>query len=97
MDNIIIIEVKTTWIEAEGHYTRDIIEYSYDNNTVIPKPIYSVLGLKEQTRTKEYTDSFTKNTIEINVKDCQNNSYKENLNEIETTLLNYVKNQWRHY
>jgi hypothetical protein len=97
MENMIIIEVKTTWIEAEGQYTRDIIEYRYDKNISIPKPIYSILNLQEEKIKQEYTNSYTKNTIEINVKDCQNNTYKETLNEIESMLYNYVKNQWRHF
>ena len=93
-DNEIIIEVKTTWIETEGQFERNIIEYRYDNNIKIDKPIYSTLYIKESNRRKEYRKEINKNTFEINVLDNNNNIKLDKLSDIESTLLRFTKNKW---
>ena len=96
-NNEIIIEVKTTWIETEGQFVRNIIEYRYDKSIKIDKPVYSTLYIKESNIKEEYASSIEKNTFEFNI--LENKEYKkiDDLSDIEKTLLRFTKNKWELY
>lgn len=94
VNNDFIIEVKTTWIKTEDLYERDIIEYRLDNDLKLDNIAYSTKYLKKSNITTEYTKKIDKNTFEFNVKSTISGCYKDNLNDVESLLLRYTKNQW---
>lgn len=89
----IIIEVKTSWVENDGLFERDVIEYRYINYNSIDNIPSSINYLKEEIINKEKCDFIDKNTFEVSLK---SNNLKE-LNELEKFLLRYVKNKWELY
>lgn len=90
----IIIEVKTTWIENNNTFERNIIEYRYNYEGKLDKIAYSTNYLTQENINKEYCDYIEKNTFEIALKN--KNSYKnyEEFTDLERILFRYVKNQW---
>lgn len=94
VNNDFIIEVKTTWIKTEDLYERNIIEYRLDGDLELDNIAYSTKYLKKSNITTEYAKNIDKNTFEFNVKSIISGCYKDNLNDLESLLLRYTKNQW---
>lgn len=88
----IIIEVKTKWIENNGNFYRDVIEYEIDCNSNISE-YEAIKYINEKTQKRENKKNITNNSIEVNLLDKKRNILEIN-NDALKFLLEFAKYQW---